>query len=81
MLLVKTDRDRSGETMTQRIRKLIGTTLFVGFSLTYFFFVISVALARLPGTPLGLHLLFYVAVTGLWVLVCAFIIRWMLKPA
>lgn len=66
--------------MTIRTRKLIGTLLFVAFSITYFLFTISVALARLPGTAIGTQLLFYVVSIVPWFVMSAIIIRWMQKP-
>jgi hypothetical protein len=66
--------------MTIRLRKLIGTLLFVAFSICYFFFAISVAIVRLPGTPMAAQLAFYAVTTLIWFVVCAAIIRWMQKP-
>ncbi len=66
--------------MTIRTRKAIGTALFVAFSIFYFLFVISVALARLPGTSTGAQLLFYLVSILPWFAVSAVIVRWMQKP-
>jgi hypothetical protein len=66
--------------MTIRARKFIGTLLFVAFSICYFFFAISVAIARLPDTSTATQLLFYFVATLIWFVVCAIIIRWMQKP-
>jgi hypothetical protein len=66
--------------MTIRTRKLIGTVLFVAYSLFYYVFMISVALARLPGTGIGTQLLFYLIITVVWLIPAAVIVRWMQKP-
>ena len=38
--------------MNIRQRKLIGTVVFVAGSVSYFFVAITIAIARLPGTPM-----------------------------
>ena len=66
--------------MTSRLKKLIGTVIFVVGSVLYFFFMITVAIARLPGTPLYVHLLFYFVITVIWVFFSGLLIRWMQAP-
>jgi hypothetical protein len=63
-----------------RIRKLIGTIAFVAGTTLYFLLAISIAIARLPGTPLGTQLLFYFGSTIVWLLWAGLLIRWMQKP-
>ncbi len=66
--------------MPNRMRKLIGTAIFVVVSLCYFFFAITVAAARLPGTTIGTQLLFYLITTLIWLIFAAILVRWMQKP-
>jgi hypothetical protein len=66
--------------MTIRTRKLIGTMIFVLGSVSYFFFMITVAVARLPGTTMGTQLLFYLVITLIWLFFAAILVRWMQKP-
>ncbi len=66
--------------MNIRQRKLIGTVIFVTGSVCYFFVAITIAIARLPGTPTGVHLLFYLVTTLIWVFFSALLIRWTQKP-
>lgn len=66
--------------MNLRLKKFVGATIFVGFSLFYFFFVITVAIARLPGASLPTQLGFYFVATLIWFVVAAALIRWMQKP-
>ncbi len=66
--------------MTIRQRKLIGTVIFVAGSVFYFFVAITIAIARLPGTSMGVQLLFYLITTVIWVFFSALLIRWMQKP-
>jgi hypothetical protein len=66
--------------MTIRTRKLIGTMIFVLGSASYFFFIITVAVARLPGTTMGTQLLFYLVTTLIWLFFAGILIRWMQKP-
>ncbi len=66
--------------MTIRTRKLIGTIAIVSFSLFYFFVAVTIALARLPGTPGIVHLAFYLAITAIWCVISGAIIYWMQKP-
>ncbi|MFY9642489.1 MAG: DUF2842 domain-containing protein [Rhodomicrobium sp.] len=67
--------------MNSRLRKLVGTALFVAGSFFYFFFAISVAIARLPGTPMSTQLLFYLVTTLIWLFFAGILIRWMQRPA
>ncbi|WP_052036981.1 DUF2842 domain-containing protein [Rhodomicrobium udaipurense] len=71
---------QDGKGMNPRLRKLIGVIVFVFGSVLYFLFTISIALARLPGTELWRHLLFYLVITVIWVVWAGILIRWMLKP-
>jgi hypothetical protein len=66
--------------MTIRTRKLIGTMIFVLGSASYFFFIITVAVARLPGTTMGTQLLFYLVTTLIWLFFAGILVRWMQKP-
>ena len=66
--------------MTIRTRKLIGTMIFVLGSASYFFFIITVAVARLPGTTMGAQLLFYLVTTLIWLFFAGILVRWMQKP-
>ena len=63
-----------------RQKKLIGTVVFITGSAFYFFVAITIAIARLPGTPIGVHLLYYLFITLVWVFFAALLIRWMQKP-
>jgi len=64
-----------------RLKKLVGTVAFVTGTACYFFFAITVAIARLPGTSIGIQLLFYLAVTLIWLFFAGILVRWMQKPA
>ena len=66
--------------MTVRTRKLIGTMIFVLGSASYFFFIITVAVARLPGTTMGAQLLFYLVTSLIWLFFACILVRWMQKP-
>jgi hypothetical protein len=66
--------------MNVRRKKLIGTVVFVAGSVFYFFFMITVAIARLPGTTMATQLLFYLVITLIWVFFAGLLIRWMQKP-
>ncbi len=67
--------------MNSRLKKLVGTAIFVAGSSFYFFFAITVAVARLPGTPMSTQLLFYLVTTLIWLFFAGILIRWMLKPS
>ncbi len=66
--------------MNSRLKKLVGTAIFVAGSASYFFFAITVALVRLPGTPMSTQLLFYLVTTLIWLVFAGILIRWMQKP-
>jgi hypothetical protein len=66
--------------MNQRLKKLLGTVAFAAGTSIYFLFAISIAIARLPDTPLGTHLLFYAIATMVWLVWAGLLIRWMQKP-
>ncbi len=66
--------------MNIRQKKLLGTVIFVTGSTFYFFVVITIAIAKLPGTPMAVQLLFYLVTTLIWVFFSALLIRWMQKP-
>jgi len=70
-----------GAAMNSRMRKLIGTTVFLVGSGCYFFLAITVAIARLPGTSMGVQLLFYLVTTLIWLFFAGLLVRWMQKPA
>jgi Na+/phosphate symporter len=65
--------------MTIRTRKLIGTMIFVLGSVSYFFFMMTVAITRLPGTTMGTQLLFYLVITLIWLFFAGILVRWMQK--
>lgn len=62
--------------MSLRLRKFIGGLTLILFSLAYYWFAISVALARLPGLPTVWHLVFYFFTVVIWFIPSALIIRW-----
>jgi hypothetical protein len=62
--------------MDVRIRKFIGSVALIAFSLAYYGFVITVAIARLPGLAMPWHLLFYFLAVVVWFVPSALIIRW-----
>jgi membrane protein implicated in regulation of membrane protease activity len=66
--------------MNIRQKKLIGTIIFITGSAFYFLVAITIAIARLPGTSMGVQLLFYLVITLIWVFFSALLIRWMQKP-
>ncbi len=66
--------------MHSRIKKLVGTTIFVLGSACYYFLAISIAIARLPDTPMATQLLFYLVTALIWFFFAAILIRWMIKP-
>jgi hypothetical protein len=73
-----TDKGSLGE-KNIRLKKLTGTIVFVAGTVSYFFFVITVALARLPGTAMGTQLLFYLISTLIWLFFAGLLVRWMLR--
>ena len=62
--------------MNVRLRKFVGSMALVLFSLAFYWFAISVALARLPDLPIGWHLLFYLLTVIVWFIPAALIVRW-----
>jgi hypothetical protein len=66
--------------MSSRIRKLIGAIVLLIFIPAWALVTLAIAVARLPGTSVLAHTLFF-AVTGLlWVVPAGLVIRWMLRP-
>ena len=78
--LRQTSYEAESTVMNIRQRKLIGTVIFVAGSVSYFFMAITIAIARLPGTSMGVQLLFYLVTTLIWFFFSALLIRWMQKP-
>ena len=66
--------------MNMRLRKLLGGAALILFSLAYYTFAISVAIARLPGLATPWHILFYFVTVVIWFIPCAVLIRWILAP-
>lgn len=62
--------------MSVRLRKLIGSIALIVYSLAFYWFAISIALARLPGVATGWHLVFYFFTVVIWFLPAAVIVRW-----
>ena len=63
-----------------RTRKLIGAVLLLILIPTYAILAVTVAVARLPGTSILTHTLFF-AISGLiWIVPAGLIIRWMVRP-
>lgn len=62
--------------MNIRLRKFIGGLALIVFSLLYYWFVISIALVRLPGLAMPWHILFYFLSVVIWFIPCAALIRW-----
>lgn len=62
--------------MNLRLRKFIGGLTLIVFSLLYYWFVISIALARLPDLATLWHLVFYFFSVVIWFVPSAAIIRW-----
>lgn len=66
--------------MHPRIKKLIGGVIFVAFTVCYFLIFVTIALVRLPGTPLLVQLGWYAAATLVWFFIAALLIYWMQTP-
>ncbi|WP_170936928.1 MULTISPECIES: DUF2842 domain-containing protein [Rhodomicrobium] len=66
--------------MNVRLRKFIGALGLIVFSLVFYTFAISVAIARLPGLATPWHILFYFLTVVIWFIPCALLIRWIQKP-
>jgi hypothetical protein len=62
--------------MSIRLRKFAGSLALISFSLVYYWFVISVALARLPALATPWHIAFYFLSVVVWFVPSALIIRW-----
>jgi hypothetical protein len=58
------------------MRKLIGSIALIVYSLAFYWFAISIALARLPDLATVWHLLFYFLTVVIWFLPAAIIVRW-----
>jgi Protein of unknown function (DUF2842) len=63
--------------MNPRMRKLIGTVIFVAGSCSYFFFAMTVAIARLQDSTMATQLLFYLVTTLIWLVLAGILIWWM----
>ena len=63
-----------------RMRRITGASALVLFSVFYYWFVMSVAIMRLPGLAIGWHLLFYFLSVVIWFIPSAMIVRWMQRP-
>ena len=74
--LARRHNPASASGMNVRLKKLIGSLALIAFSLIYYWFVISVAIARLPGLAMPWHLLFYFLAVVVWFGPSALIIRW-----
>jgi membrane protein implicated in regulation of membrane protease activity len=66
--------------MRQRVRKLFGTIVLVVFIAFYALAAMTIASAKLPGTPGWVQLVFFVVVGLLWVIPAAALVSWMQKP-
>lgn len=62
--------------MSVKLRKLLGSVALIVYSLAFYWFAISVAIARLPGLATGWHLLFYALTVVIWFIPAAIIVRW-----
>lgn len=60
-----------------RSRRFIGAVALILFSVFYYWFVISVAIMRLPDLAIGWHLLFYFLSVVIWFIPSAMLVRWM----
>ena len=66
--------------MRQRSRKFFGTIVLVAFVSLYALTAMTIAAAKLPGTPGLVQLLFYIVAGLAWVLPAAILVRWMQRP-
>lgn len=66
--------------MPIRLRKFVGTVVLVIFVSFYALTVMTIAAAKLPGTPGIVQLVFYVVMGLAWVIPAALLIRWMSRP-
>jgi hypothetical protein len=62
--------------MSIRLRKLVGSLALVIYSVLFYAFAISVAIARLPDLATGWHILFYFLTVVVWFIPAAIIVRW-----
>ena len=66
--------------MSTKVRKLTGAILLLIFIPAYAIVVVTIAVARLPGTSILTHTLFFAVAGLLWVIPAGFVIRWMVRP-
>jgi hypothetical protein len=66
--------------MSAKVRKFIGAVVLLLFIPAYAIVVVAVAVARLPGTSILTHTLFFAVAGLLWVIPAGLVIRWMLRP-
>lgn len=66
--------------MPERLRKLIGTFVLVGFIIVYALSVMTIAAAKLPGMSGWVQFAFYFVGGLVWVLPAGLIIAWMVRP-
>ncbi len=66
--------------MPERLRKFIGMVALVVLVVVYALVAMTIAAAKLPGTPGYVQALFYVIGGLLWILPAGAIIAWMQKP-
>ena len=66
--------------MSSKVRKLIGAILLLIFIPAYAIVIVTVSVARLPGTSVLMHTLFFAVAGVLWVIPAGFVIRWMVRP-
>ena len=66
--------------MRQRSRKFFGTIVLVAFVSVYALTAMTIAAAKLPGSPGLVQLLFYIVAGLVWVMPAAILVRWMQRP-
>ncbi len=66
--------------MSAKVRKFIGAVVLLLFIPAYAIVVVALAVARLPGTSILTHTLFFAVAGLLWVIPAGLLIRWMLRP-
>jgi hypothetical protein len=66
--------------MSAKVRKFIGAVVLLLFIPAYAIVVVAVAVARLPGTSILTHTLFFAVAGLLWVIPAGLVIHWMLRP-
>lgn len=69
-----------GISMRQRIRKLIGAAVLAVFVPFYAMVAMTIAAAKLPGTPILIQTIFYAVAGLLWVIPAGALISWMQRP-